>query len=265
MSGCENQKVLLEKRWCGRASEHRKLRYCDFMFSSRVYKTSKEACHVLCGLPKLYIYSSMEEKKRRGPHTITKKKPPKHQRDGSWSPASLLPVRLHGLARHITTPLSLLGFSSIIYLKRSPGFYQKKYAADPWRVRRTDRKYNLLQSCCGIALGITTVERKRKKDMVRTSLKANRSTIHSWERVGLAKIFPTENTDGHVSWSAALSSFRSRVGVYKLLIGVSAAFFLTSIPGLSRLKSHSWMLMVLLAWRVSLKQSSPSVMSFSPA
>ena len=75
MSGCENQKVLLEKRWCGRASEHRKLRYCDFMFSSRVYKTSKEACHVLCGLPKLYIYSSMEEKKRRGPHTITKKNP----------------------------------------------------------------------------------------------------------------------------------------------------------------------------------------------
>jgi len=35
----ENRNVL--PRWCGRASEHRNLRYIDFMSSSRVYKTSK--------------------------------------------------------------------------------------------------------------------------------------------------------------------------------------------------------------------------------
>jgi len=54
-------------RWRGRASKN----FNDnLMYSSRVYKTSKDARYVLCGLLKLGIYCCMEKGRRRGLRNI---------------------------------------------------------------------------------------------------------------------------------------------------------------------------------------------------
>jgi len=119
------------------------------MFSSLVYKTGKETRYVLCGLPKLSIYSSMIERKRRGLRNIKSNPKSIRHADRVCSVSASCAIVRTGWGVYkllFRCPGSLLLSTS-----KHPPFCQKCDLRSLWRGRRSDQKghhaHRMLRRC----------------------------------------------------------------------------------------------------------------------
>jgi len=196
-------------------------------------QNTEETLNVLCRLPKLSIYSSMEEGRRRGLHNITKNsKTLPTCRMVSGVSASCVVARTGWgvyklLFRSSGSPL-LSTLKRFRFLLKVPQQILMSRSSE-WPKNTSGTR--MLRHCAGdynSGKRWTNLKWQRRPDMLCAFLKRPRAVTMVESEWDLRRSFLLQNIDWHVSWSAALSSFRSRFEVYKYSITVSAAFFLSS-------------------------------------